>query len=161
MQNDGLTKKQAQHDITSGYKPDTFVLSNIQQNNQTLADGLPSAGVSFSPTDELPDETLRYYAEVEREVIAELSGGLDPVLSEIKLKVFVSQSKGAGRRRKHLKEVQLIKYGQCYHQPHRFDWWIAGQELLGQVEDVETKLREIVLGNQAFNLNTQRRGYLS
>jgi hypothetical protein len=159
MQNIELAKTQAQHDMTSGYASDTFVLSNIQSNKEMPA--ILPAGISFSPTDELPDDAIEYYKQVESEVITELSGGLDPVLSEVTLKVFVSNSKGAGRRRKHLKEVQLIKYGHNYHQPHRFDWWIAGQELLGQVEDVETKLREIVLGNQAFNMNSQRRRHLS
>ena len=112
----------------------------------------------------MPADAVEYYRQIEREVKEELEHGQDPVLSAITLKTFVSTSKGrkhnrAGQRanerriRRKVKEITLIKYGSNYHQPHRFDWWIAGLELLGDVEDVETKMMERVLGNQAFNLN--------
>ena len=102
---------------------------------------------------DLPADAQVYYREVEREVIGEIYH-TDPVSSQIKLKTFVSTSKGRNRKRKQLKEITLIKYGHEFHEPHRFNFWIAGLELLGDVEDVESKLQEIVLGNQAYNLNS-------
>ena len=101
----------------------------------------------------LPADAIAYYNQIEREVIDEVYHQ-DPVLSEIKLKRFVSSSKSHDRKRRSLKEVILVKYGHEYHQPHRFNWWVAGIELIGMVDDVETKLMEIVLGNLAFDMNS-------
>jgi len=106
---------------------------------------------------ELPADAMAYYLEAEAEVRAEEAHN-NPVLAEIKLKIFVSTSKGKNRKRKHLKEITLIKYGHNYHQPHRFNWWDAGLELLGDLPDVEDKLQEIVLGNQAYNMNSRKKG---
>lgn len=108
---------------------------------------------------DLPDDAREYYRQTEREVMNEITNGLDPVLSEITLKTFVSSSKGSGRKRNRIKEITLIKYGRNYHLPNRFDWWTAGLELIGDTADVENKLMSRVLGNQAFNLNTEKRGY--
>ena len=93
-----------------------------------------------------------YYRQVEREVLEETIRQ-DPVRSEVKLSTFVSASKGRNRKRRSIKEITLIKYGRNYHQPHRFDWWTAGSELLGDDPDCEEKLQEIILGNQARNMN--------
>jgi hypothetical protein len=107
--------------------------------------------------EEIPDEVAEYYRQVEREVLEETIRQ-DPVRSEVKLSTFVSASKGRNRKRRNrkrrnLKEITLIKYGRNYHQPHRFDWWTAGSELLGDDPDCEEKLQEIILGNQARNMN--------
>lgn len=102
--------------------------------------------------DEIPDEVAEYYRQVEREVLEETIRQ-DPVRSEVKLSTFVSASKGRNRKRRSLKEITLIKYGHNYHEPHRFDWWVAGLELIGDDPDCDDKLREIVLGNQARDLN--------
>jgi len=104
---------------------------------------------------EIPQDALDYYAKVEREVIDEENHN-NPVLAEVKLKKFVSTSKGRNRKRKALKEVTLIRYGYHYHYPHLFRWDVAGLELLGDLPDVETRLQEIILGNQAYDLNSQR-----
>ena len=104
---------------------------------------------------EIPQDAKDYYAALDHEVIAEVYCN-DEVLSQIKLHKFVSTSKGKGRKRHRVKEVTLIKYGHNYHYPHRFNWWIAGLELLGDQEDVETKLQEIILGNQAYDMNSLR-----
>jgi hypothetical protein len=107
--------------------------------------------------EDIPDDAREYYKQVEQEVIKEEEYN-NPVLAEITLKNFVSTSKGRNRKRKALKEVTLVKYGHNYHQPHRFDWWIAGLELLGDLPDVEIKIQDLVLGNQAYNLNSMRGG---
>ena len=108
---------------------------------------------------DLPDDAREYYRQVESEVMTEITDGLDPVMSEITLKTFVSTSKGSGRKRSRVKEITLIKYGRNYHMPHKFGWWTAGLELIGDMADVESQLMARVLGNQAYNLNTEKRGY--
>lgn len=110
------------------------------------------------PTEDLPDEVIEYQRSVEAEIAKEFCSE-DPVMREVTLSTFVSRSKGIrnGKRRirKHLKEVTLIKYGYHFRQPHNFNWDVASSELLGDdIEDREAKLQEIILGNQARNMNT-------
>lgn len=95
------------------------------------------------------EEELAILVELEEEVRA-----ADPIYSQVTLHQFISSSKGKGRKRKRLKEINLIRYGIQFHQPHRFDWYNASLDLLGR--DDEEALRARVLGNQAYNLNMRR-----
>lgn len=60
--------------------------------------------------------------EIRDEVQQELEGD-DPIVRNVKYKCFVSTSKGIRngkqRKRKHLKEVELINYVSNWHYPHK------------------------------------------
>ncbi len=78
----------------------------------------------------------------------------DRVYNLVTLRAFTSYSKGVGRRRRYPKDIQLVKYTDGFHLAKNFHWDKYATEIMGDIEDAEAELIDLVLGDQNRNLNT-------
>ncbi len=80
------------------------------------------------------EQLKEYEQEVEAEVMAQVKQD-DPVLRDMRYRCFVSRSKGRGRQRRRVKEVELVQYRHLAPQwslYNRFPWDKYAAEILGE-----------------------------